>query len=147
LNLWIKSYGEMKILGKVWARWACFESTSKSWPHVQKNVGKRKEGNFGRGEFRDPARGWPATSSHPSATACSLIDCGPAPYRPLFSNFFNSFFGGGILWGSLKMSLAFRENGCTALPFFEPCSYTWNGEIFHSSWSLEILFYFPNFFC
>jgi hypothetical protein len=26
--------------------------TSKNWPHVQKNVGKMKDGNFGRGEFR-----------------------------------------------------------------------------------------------
>jgi hypothetical protein len=27
---------------------------------------------------------------------------------------------------------------------FEPCPYTWKGEIFHSSWSLEILL-FKNF--
>jgi hypothetical protein len=24
--------------------------------------------------------------------------------------------------------------------FFEPCPYTWEGEIFHSSWNLEISF-------
>jgi hypothetical protein len=39
------------------------------------------------------------------------------------------------------MGLAFWENGCIALPFFEPCPYTWEGEIFHSSWRLEILFF------
>jgi hypothetical protein len=27
------------------------------------------------------------------------------------------------------------------LRIFEPCPYTWKGEIFHFSWSLEILFY------
>jgi hypothetical protein len=31
------------------------------------------------------------------------------------------------------MGLAFWENGCTTLPFFEACPYTWEGEIFHSS--------------
>jgi hypothetical protein len=39
------------------------------------------------------------------------------------------------------MGLVFWENGCTTLPFFEPCSYIWEGEIFHSSWSLEICFF------
>jgi hypothetical protein len=39
------------------------------------------------------------------------------------------------------MGLAFWENGCTTLPFFEPCPYTWKGEILHSSWSLEISFF------
>jgi hypothetical protein len=28
------------------------------------------------------------------------------------------------------MGLAFWKNGCTTLPFFEPCPYTWKGEIF-----------------
>jgi hypothetical protein len=39
------------------------------------------------------------------------------------------------------MGQAFRKNGCTAFPFFEPCPYTWEGENFHSSWSLEISFF------
>jgi hypothetical protein len=38
------------------------------------------------------------------------------------------------------MGLAFWENGCIVLPFIEPCPYTWKGEIFHFSWSLEISF-------
>jgi hypothetical protein len=41
--------------------------------------------------------------------------------------------------------MAFWENGCTELPFFEACPYTWEGDIFHSPWSFEISF-FPNFF-
>jgi hypothetical protein len=45
----------------------------------------------------------------------------------------------------MRMGLAFWENGCTTLPFFEACPYTWEGEIFHFSWSLEISF-FSNFF-
>jgi hypothetical protein len=36
------------------------------------------------------------------------------------------------------MSLAFWEDGHIALPFLEPCPSTWKGEIFHSSWNLEI---------
>jgi hypothetical protein len=28
--------------------------------------------------------------------------------------------------------------GRIALPFCDACPYTWEGEIFHSSWSLEI---------
>jgi hypothetical protein len=44
----------------------------------------------------------------------------------------------------LGIDLVFWENGCRVLPFFEPCPYTWKGEIFHSSWSLEISF-FSNF--
>jgi hypothetical protein len=28
------------------------------------------------------------------------------------------------------MGLTFWKNGCTTLPFFEPFSYTWKGEIF-----------------
>ena len=39
-------------------------------------------------------------------------------------------------------NLAFWKNGCTVPPFFEACPYTWKGEIFHSSWSLEISFFF-----
>jgi hypothetical protein len=53
------------------------------------------------------------------------VGCGPL--------FFNIFV--------LGMGLAFWENGCTTLPFFEPCPYTYESEIFHSSWSLEISFF------
>jgi hypothetical protein len=38
------------------------------------------------------------------------------------------------------MGLAFWKNGCITPPFFEPYPYIWEGKIFHSSWSLEILF-------
>jgi hypothetical protein len=27
---------------------------------------------------------------------------------------------------------------CTTPPFFEPCPYTWKGEIFHPSWTMEV---------
>jgi hypothetical protein len=30
-------------------------------------------------------------------------------------------------------------------PFFEACLYTWKFQIFHSSWSLEISFFFTFF--
>jgi hypothetical protein len=39
------------------------------------------------------------------------------------------------------MGLAFWKSGCTTLPFFDTCPYTWKGEIFHFSWSLEISFF------
>jgi hypothetical protein len=42
----------------------------------------------------------------------------------------------------MRNFLAFWENVYIAPPFFEACPYTWEGEIFHSSWSLEILFFF-----
>jgi hypothetical protein len=43
------------------------------------------------------------------------------------------------------MGLAFWENGCTTLPFFEPCPYTWKREISipHGTWRFR---FFPNFF-
>jgi hypothetical protein len=44
------------------------------------------------------------------------------------------------------MGLSFWENGCIALPLFEPCPYTCNREISHSSWSLEISFFSNSFF-
>jgi hypothetical protein len=50
-----------------------------------------------------------------------------------------------VLRGSLEMGLAFWENRCTTLPFFEACPYTWTGEILNSSRSLEILFFPKNF--
>jgi hypothetical protein len=43
--------------------------------------------------------------------------------------------------------LGILGNGCTTLPIFEPCPYIWKGEIFHSSWSLEISFFFNYYFC
>jgi hypothetical protein len=45
----------------------------------------------------------------------------------------------------LEMGLAFWKNGCIALPSFEPCPYTWEGEIFHSSWSFKISFFSKKF--
>jgi hypothetical protein len=48
---------------------------------------------------------------------------------------------------TLRMGLGFWESGCTTFPFFEACPYTWEGEIFHSSWSLEILFCSKFIFC
>jgi hypothetical protein len=61
---------------------------------------------------------------------------------PPFCNFgiFFTFF-----WCVMRMGLAFWENGCTAFPFFKACPYTSKGEIFHSSWSLEISFDFVFF--
>jgi hypothetical protein len=35
---------------------------------------------------------------------------------------------------------------CTTPPFFEGCPYTWKCEIFYSSWSLEISFFFKFIF-
>jgi hypothetical protein len=48
-------------------------------------------------------------------------------YRPLYvARAWASWEGGGCV--------------CTVPPFFEACSYTWECEIFHSSWSFEISF-------
>jgi hypothetical protein len=38
-----------------------------------------------------------------------------------------------VFRGSLGMGLAFWEDGCTVLPFFEPCPYTWK------RWNLPFL--------
>ena len=35
-----------------------------------------------------------------------------------------------------------RKMGVQQPHFFESCPYTWKGEIFHSSWSLEISFFY-----
>ena len=73
----------------------------------------------------------------------------------LWTSSFSKFFGlkkikikllCWMLWGSLGMGLAFWKNGCTTLPFFEACPYTWEGEIFHHSWSLKISFFFQILF-
>jgi hypothetical protein len=40
-----------------------------------------------------------------------------------------------------KSPLEFR------LQTFEPCPYTWKGEIFPPSWSMEILIFFKFYFC
>ena len=58
---------------------------------------------------------------------------------PLFCNFW--IFLNLSFWDIMRMGLGFWENGRTTLPFFEPCPYTWEGEIYHSSWSLEISFF------
>jgi hypothetical protein len=62
----------------------------------------------------------------------------PFPAAPFFCalfGFFNFFFN------VMTMSLAFWKNGYTTILFFEGCPYSWEGEIFHSSWSLEISFF------
>jgi hypothetical protein len=43
------------------------------------------------------------------------------------------------------MDLAFWENGCKTLLFFEPCPYTWKSEIFHSSRNFKISFFCQSF--
>jgi hypothetical protein len=63
-----------------------------------------------------------------------MTDYEAGTFFPIFLNFFE------FSRRSLGMGLALSKNGCT-IPFFEPCPYTWKGEIFHSSWSLEISFF------
>jgi hypothetical protein len=70
----------------------------------------------------------------------SLTVCGLDPL--LFCNL--AFFS--LFLCVMRMGLAFWENGCTTLPIFEACPYTWEGEIFHSLWSLEISFFFQILF-
>jgi hypothetical protein len=76
-----------------------------------------------------------ATSSCLPAVARNLSNC---RLRLHFFKFFDLFIKQLVLWGKGQQ---FWENGCAVLPFFEPCPYTWKGEIFHSSWSLEISFF------
>jgi hypothetical protein len=91
--------------------------------------GKGKENSFEKGEVRAPACG--------RFLAIGL----PWPYQ-IVTLFFGIFIFFLILfWELWGMGQASWENGCTTLPFFEACSYTWEGQIFHSSWSLEILFF------
>jgi hypothetical protein len=69
------------------------------------------------------------------------LRAGPPSFFFAILGFFFTF-----IFGVMKMGLSFWENGCTTLPFFEPCPYTWRGEIFHSSWNLEIpKSFFSNF--
>jgi hypothetical protein len=79
---------------------------------------------------------WSLVTGQPCPIVWQTV--GWAPFFPIFLIFFNFFFG------VMKNGLGILGNGCTALPFSEPCPYTWKGEIFHSSWRLDILF-FPNF--
>jgi hypothetical protein len=143
LDLWIKSYGEMNILGEVWARWASIGINQQELTTCAQKCRQEEEGNFARGEFRTPTKGRLATSGRLLAIGRSLTNWGLLPLlSPPFSYFFSFIFYFLVLWGNLGMGLAFWENGCTALPFFEPYPYTWKGEIFHISWSLEISFSF-----
>jgi hypothetical protein len=57
------------------------ELTSKSWPHVQKNVGRRKKENFAREEFRAPAGHGP-----------QFVNSGYSPTAPFFLQFFDLIF-------------------------------------------------------
>jgi hypothetical protein len=103
---------------------------------MHKNVGTRKEGNFGRDKFRALTQGWrlPAGRSPQS----ERLHASPLP-PPLFPIFlvFKFFFG---FMRKFENGLGILAEWCTTLPFLEPFPYTWKGEIFHSSWSLEISF-------
>jgi hypothetical protein len=98
---------------------------------VPKKVGRKKKENFARVVFRAPVQErWAAPL--PPPFFCNFLIC----FLLLFL----------VLFGSLGTGLAFWKNGCTTLPFFECCSYTWEGEIFHSAWNLEISFFSKFFF-
>jgi hypothetical protein len=122
------------------------ESTTKNWPHVQEKVGKMKKENSAKGGglgYPYKVGRWPLVADRPLPAIC--LTAGSFPQTPLISNFLGFFlFLFLINFWCLGMGLAFGENGCTTLPFFEPCPYNWEGEIFHFSWSLGILF-FSNF--
>jgi hypothetical protein len=66
--------------------------TSKSWPHVQKYVGRRKEQNFWRKQFRAPMYGRRVTSGCQPVAACSLTNYGlTPPFLGFWHFFFTSF--------------------------------------------------------
>jgi hypothetical protein len=116
---------------KLWV----LEPTNKNWLHKQKNVDRKKKENLARGKFRALVQERQVTASLPPVAARSLTNCRllplPSSFFPIFWFFLISNFM--VYWRSLGMGLAFWESGCITLPFFEPCPYTWKGEIFHSS--------------
>jgi hypothetical protein len=107
---------------------------------VQKNVDRRKKGNFGRRGFRAPEHRSRLATSGLLLAASGSLSVGLC--SPSLSNSFSIFVF--FIFGSLGMGLGFWESRCIAPPIFEPCPYTWEGEIFHFSWNLKISF-FSNF--
>jgi hypothetical protein len=119
---------------------------------VQKYVGKRKKTFFARGEFRAPMQGRGViggraarAGGRPSATAYSLTGYGFLPTSLEFFEFYFSFSCFGVM-RKFGWTKHFGRMGVTAPPFFEACPYAWEDKIFHSSWSLEILFFSKFYF-
>jgi hypothetical protein len=55
---------------------------------MQKKVGRRKEENFAKGEFRALAKKRRATASHPPTATCSLTNRGLLSYRSFLFYYF-----------------------------------------------------------
>jgi hypothetical protein len=96
LDLRIKSYGCLKLLGEVWAGWACAETNQQESTTCPKFWGRKKEKFLGRNQFRAPTRSRRATDGCPPPMANNLIDCELAPLFLQFLNFIFYFFA---LWG------------------------------------------------
>jgi hypothetical protein len=70
LDILIKSYREMKLLGEVWAKQASVGANQQELTTSAKKCGQEKEEkNFGRGEFKTPMQGQAATNGCPPVTA------------------------------------------------------------------------------
>jgi hypothetical protein len=143
----IKSYGEMKILEEGWTRRVSAEANqqeliTKMWAGERRRISQgRNYGHLSKGGGRLLTSNQQSLAGR-SSQSNKLRVALPVSY---FFHIFEFFFFG--IMKKFGDELAFWENGCIAFPFFEPCPYTWKGEIFHSSWSLEIPFFFKFLFC
>jgi hypothetical protein len=86
----IKSYGDLKILGEVWAGRACVGANQQELTTCAKKGGQ-EEGKFYKEVFRALMQGQLATNSDLPPTARSSLDYGLAPIPPPFSNFLDFF--------------------------------------------------------
>jgi hypothetical protein len=127
LDLRIKSYGCLKVLGEVWAGQALAQANEVELTKVPKSGGRRRKKGGGNKEKRGTHVRLVDNRRSPAARSpLSGTDYGWAPFSKknwLKNYFFWGFFGDGPgIW----------KNGCTVLQFSKPCPYTWECEIFHS---------------
>jgi hypothetical protein len=105
---------------------------------VPKSGGRRRKKRGGSKEKKG-THSWPALNHwSPANRGPQSIKLRVGPLFPILLVFYFILF-----FDCLEMGLAFWENGCTTPPFLEACPYTWEGEIFQSSWSLKIYLFIP----
>jgi hypothetical protein len=129
-----------KILGEVWARQASIGANQQDLATYAKRSGQEEKGKFCKGgvtgtcigkvdDYWLPTTGWMKLAGNRSPQSNRL----GAALLPPFSNFFvflNLIF---CIMKKFGDGLGILEEWMYNTPIFEPCPYTWKGEIFHSS--------------
>jgi hypothetical protein len=107
-------------------QWSGVDQSAQKWGR------RRKKGGRQQGKKEDPraAGGWPLVAGRSQPTVCQIA--GWPPFSHFFDFFLIFFFL--VVW---RWASHFGRMGVQH-PHFLKFAYTWEGEIFHSSWSLEI---------